>query len=182
MLLTEGTFLGYFLAASENGAQPWWDYPGLEVWKFFNLFVFLATMVYVLKRPLTGAFRSRREAIRRELIRAQEERDRALAKLADVQSRFERLDAEVADIKEQSVSEARAERERIARATESEMLKLRDQALREIASASKIAKHDLRVFAAQQSMKLAEELIRREIRPEDDMRLIDMNVEQLGRD
>src|ERR1700694_5932394 len=140
MLSTEATFLGYFLAVGENGTQPWWDYPGLEAWKFFNLFVFITVMVYVLKRPLTEAFRSRREAIRRDLLTAQEERSQALAKLADVQSRLQRLDSEVARIQEQSISEARAESERITRETELEMLKVREQAQREIASASKVAK------------------------------------------
>ena len=181
MLFAGTTILLYFLPIGEKHTQPWWDYPGLEAWKFLNLFIFVGAMIYVLKRPLTDAFRSRREAIRRDLLRAQEERDQALAELADVQSRLARLDSDVAGIQELARSEAEAERERIARETELEMLKLREQAQREIASAGKVARHDLRLFAAQQSVKLAEELIRREIRPEDDRRLIDMNVEQLGR-
>ena len=181
MLLTGVTFFAGLLAVGESPAQSWWDYPGLELWKFVNLFVFVAALIYVLKRPLTEAFRSRREAIRRDLLRAQEERDQALAKLAEVQARLERLDSEVASIQEHSRSEARAEGERIARETELEMLKLREQAQREIVSAGKVARHDLRIFAAHQSVKLAEEVIRREIRSEDDATLIELNVEQLGR-
>ena len=169
------------IALTENGTSPWWDYPGLEAWKFFNLFVFVAAMVYLLKRPLTDAFRARREAIRRDLLRAREERDESLAKLAEVQLRLDRLDSEVASIQEESRCEARAERERIARDTEAEMLKLREQAQREIIGVGKVARHDLRRFAAQQSVKLAEEIIRREIRSEDDAHLINVNVEQLGR-
>ena len=161
--------------------SPWWDYPGLELWKFFNLVVFVSAMVYVLKRPLTEAFRARREAIRQELLQAQAERDEALAKLAEVQLRLSRLDAEVAEIQQRSQAEAQAERERIVRETELEMAKLREQAEREIISAGKVARQDLRIFAAKQSVMLAEELIRREIRSEDDVRLIKINVEQLGR-
>lgn len=181
MILTGFTFFAGLLAVGESPAQSWWDYPGLEVWKFVNLFVFVAAGVYFLKRPLTEAFRSRREAIRRDLVKAREERDQALAKLAEVQARLERLDSEVADMQERSRSEAQAEGERIARETELEMVKLREQAQREIVSAGKVARHDLRIFAAHQSVKLAEEVIRREIGSEDDARLIEMNVEQLGR-
>lgn len=181
MLPTVATLFITLIAESENSTKPWWDYPGLEVWKFFNLFLFVVVMVYFLKRPLSDGFRSRREGIRRELLMAREERDQALAKLAEVQARLERLDSEVASIKEHALSEAQAERERISRDTEQEILKLQEQSQREILSAGKVAKHELRRFAAQQSVRLAEEIVRREIRSEDDARLIELNVAQLGR-
>ena len=52
--------------ASEGGA--WWDYPGFELWKFVNLFVFVAILVYILTRKvkLGEAFRTRREQIKQE--------------------------------------------------------------------------------------------------------------------
>ncbi len=161
--------------------RPWWDYPGLESWKFVNLLIFAGAIAYLLRRPLTDALRSRREGIRRELLKAREERDQALAKLADVDARLARLDAEVAAIWEKAKAEAEAERQRIRRETEAEMLRLREQSQREIESAGEVARHELRRFAAQQSVKLAEEIIRREMRPEDDARLIRLNVEELGR-
>lgn len=169
-----------FLAFIVEDGPPWWDYPGLELWKFFNLFLFVGVMVYFLKRPVSDGFRARREGIRRELQKAREERDLGLAKLAEVQSRLERLDSEVAAIKGHSLSEAQAERERISRDTEQEILKLQEQSQREILGAGKVAKHELRRFAAQQSVRLAEEIVRREIRSEDDARLIELNVEQMG--
>jgi F0F1-type ATP synthase membrane subunit b/b' len=78
-----------FLALlQENEATaPWWDYPGLELWKFVNLLLFVAAMIYFLKRPLSQGFKIRRENIRKELLRAREERDKALAKLTEVESR-----------------------------------------------------------------------------------------------
>jgi len=78
------------------------------------------------------------------------------------------------------VREAAAERERIAKSTETEIAKLSEQATREIESAGKVAKHELRRFAAEQSVRMAEQMIRREMRPEDDQRLITQNIEELG--
>lgn len=161
--------------------SPWWDYPGLEFWKFFNLLVFVAAMTYILRRPVADALRSRRERIRRDLLKAREERETALRQLAEVDSRLGRMDSEVAAIWSKAKAEAEAERERIMRDTEAEMLKLREQAQREIESAGKVARQELRRFAAQQSVNLAEEIIRRDMRPEDDARLIRLNVEELGR-
>jgi F0F1-type ATP synthase membrane subunit b/b' len=177
-----------FLAMMEGGAgwwaraQPYLDYPGFEAWKFFNLAIFVVLMVYALTRKfkLGDAFQARRESIKLELAKARDERDAALAKLKEVEDRLALLDQEVAAIKERSVQEAAAERARIAQSTEAEIAKLGEQAQREIESTGKAAKKDLRRYAAEQSVRLAEVIVRRELRPEDDARLIANNIEELG--
>lgn len=171
--------LGLAINLSEGGAS-WYNYPGWEAWKFLNLFLFLGVLFYFLRRPLSESLVARRESIRRELTRAQEERNAALAKLEEVETRLSRLDAEVEAVRAQSRREATEEQERIARATEEEMRKLREQAQREIESAGKVARLELRRFAAEQSALLAEELIRRDMRAEDDARLMKDYVEELG--
>ena len=160
----------------------WWDYPGLELWKFVNLALFAGGLIYVLtkKVKLGEAFKTRRETIKQELAKAQQERDAALTKLKEVEDRLARLDGEVSKITQQSKREAAEERERIAKSTEVEIAKLGEQAKREIESAGKAAKHELRHYAAATSVRLAEEMIRREMRPEDDARLLQRNVQELG--
>jgi F-type H+-transporting ATPase subunit b len=160
----------------------WWDYPGLELWKFVNLALFAGGLVYVLtkKVKLGEAFKTRRETIKQELAKAQQERDAAVMKLKEVEERLSRLDSEVSTIRDQSKREAAEERERIAKSTEVEITKLGEQAKREIESAGKAAKHELRLYAAQTSVRLAEEIIRREMKPEDDARLLQRNVQELG--
>lgn len=160
----------------------WWDYPGFELWKFINLAIFVAALLFILTRKvkLGEAFRNRREGIKHELARAQQERDAALRKLKEVEQRLAQLEAEVANIQEQSVREATEERERIARSTETEIAKLSEQAQREIENAGKTARHELRRYTAEQSVRLAEEMIRREMQPEDDARLVGRNIEELG--
>lgn len=168
-----------FVLAFEGDA-PWWNYPGFELWKFFNLFLFVGVLAFVLRRPIGEAMRARRDGIRRELMKAQEERDAALSKLEEVEARLSRLDSEVLIVREQARKNALVERERIARSTDEDAKKLRDQALREIESAGKTARQELRRFTAEQSVQIAEDMIRRDIRPEDDARLIDMSIDELG--
>jgi F-type H+-transporting ATPase subunit b len=160
----------------------WWDYPGLELWKFFNLALFAGGLIYVLTRKvkLGEAFKTRRETIKQELGRAQQERDAAVAKLKEVEERLARLDSEVATIQEQSKREVSEESARIAKATEVEIAKLGEQAKRDIETAGKTAKHELRNYAAETSVRMAEEIIRREMKPEDDARLLQRNVQELG--
>jgi F-type H+-transporting ATPase subunit b len=161
--------------------EPYLDYPGFEAWKFLNLAVFVAVLVIAMRKfGLREMFRDRKETIKRELARAQQERDAALAKLKEVEERLALLDTEVANIKQESVREAAAERARINELTRIEIAKLGEQATREIESAGKAAKKELRRYAAEQSVRLAEEIVRREMRPEDDARLIANNIEEIG--
>jgi F-type H+-transporting ATPase subunit b len=163
---------------------PWWNYPGLELWKFVNLAIFIAAGFYLHRRfgrPIREALRARSEGIKRELQTAREERDLAFAKLAEVEARFEKLDAEVSAVREKALVEAAAEKARLQASTEAEIAKMREQAKREIESAGKVARHELRKFAAEESVRLAEEILEKEIRPEDDARLTTLTVNELGR-
>src|SRR3954447_489975 len=108
--------------------ETWFNYPGLEVWKFLNLAIFTAAGVYVLRKPISHALASRREAIQQELITAQQERDQAQARLAEADGWLSRLDADVRTVEEHARAEAKSERQRIATSTEREIEKLKLQA------------------------------------------------------
>lgn len=148
--------------------------------KLVNLLLFVGVMYYFLRGPIKEAFRARQEGIRNELMRAEAERDAAVARLEEVEGRLARLDEEVEAIRANAQREAAEERARVERATEEEMRKIREQARREIESAAKAARAELRAFAAEQSVRLAEEMIRRDIRPEDDAHLVREYVQELG--
>lgn len=170
-----------FALAEGEGGLPWYlNVPGFEAWRWFNLLLFVLVMYLLLRRPLAKVFNERRETIRRDLMRAQEERDAALKKLDEVNARLQTLDAEVTQVREQASREATAERARIAEETKRETERLRDQAEREITSVAKAAQQGLREFTAAQSVELAEQMIRQEMRPETDARLIKDYVAELG--
>src|SRR4051812_16674711 len=164
--MTIFTMLGFLMLAAEGGAGFWsralyyLDYPGFEAWKFFNLLLFAGLLVFALKKVnLRAAFRTRAESIKAELEKARTERDAALAKLKEVEERLAGLNDQVSSINDRSKTEAAAERKRIAQSTEEEVSKLSAQAQREIENAAKAAKKELRRFAAEQSVRMAEELI-----------------------
>lgn len=174
--------------AGSGGFSGWWhehgapvlSYPGFEAWKFFNLAIFVALLVYLLRKPLSGAFKAKRETIRAELIRAEEERQSALAKLTETEAKLARLEAEAADIRQKAEIEANAEKLRIAAQTEFEIKKMREQAQSEIELTSKQARLQLRQFSAEESIRLAEEKIRREINSEADAQLVRANIQSIG--
>ena len=83
-------FINAILLFAAGGTAPegsftefwntWLNYPGFEVWKFVNLAIFVIVLTYLVKKPLSDAFKAKREVIRAELIKAEEEKKAALAR------------------------------------------------------------------------------------------------------
>lgn len=161
--------------------MEWFNYPGLEIWKFLNLAIFTAGAVYILRKPISAKLAERRTRIQQELVAAQAEREQALARLAEADALLDRLNTDVRAIREQANEEARIERRRLAASTTREMDKLKQQAQREMDTAGKLARKELREFLAQRSVEAARESIRNQMRPEDDTALIKENIGDLRR-
>jgi F0F1-type ATP synthase membrane subunit b/b' len=159
----------------------WYNYPGLELWKFANLAIFTAAAIYVLRKPINQALLARREAIQQELVNAQTEREQALARVAEADSLLSRLGEDVHTVEAQAREEAISEKQRIATSTERELEKLKQQAQREVETADKLARKELRQFLAKESVLIARESIRAQMRPEDDTALIRESIGELRR-
>jgi len=159
----------------------WYNYPGLELWKFLNLAIFTAAGIYILRKPINQALLARREAIQQELVRAQQEREQALARVAEADNLLGRLDSDVRTVQEQAREEAMSEKQRIAASTEREIEKLKQQAQREMETADKLARKELRQFLAEKSVQMARESILAQMRPEDDTALIRESIGELRR-
>lgn len=159
----------------------WLNYPGFEAWRFVNLFLFIAGALYVHYRfgkPISQGLRNRRASIKRELEEAQRHRELAEAQLVEVETRLRSLDDQVSKIRADAEAEAKAERDRIRKATEMEIAKLRARGDREIKKLAKNAQLELRQFTASQSIRKAETLIRRDIDLQADSRLISTSATQ----
>lgn len=170
----------YFILASFE-LPAWMNYPGLEAWKFFNLFVFIGVMIYILRRKISEALAARRDAIKQELVDAQQRRERALAQVAEAETLLGRLDADIKSVHEHSQQEAKSERERLAASTKRELEKLEQQARREMETADKIARKQLRQFFAKRSIEVARNNVSSQMKPEDDVLLIRESIGQLRR-
>lgn len=162
-----------FLLAGGGG----WLSPGLA--KALNLLIFILAMYFLLRKPMREFFAARLASVREMLERAAREKNAATAKMAELDARINRLDEELNGIKAQTEKEAAAERARIEAETQRDIERLKQTAQREIESAKQVALADLRSFAAHQAVDLAEQLIRREIKLEDDARLIQRVGEEL---
>ena len=156
------------------------NYPGFEAWRFLNLTIFIAILFYLLKQPLSNAFKTKRDAIRAELIKAEEEKQSALAQLTTTEAKLVNLNAETQTVRQRAAQEAEAEKARIAEQTEFELNKIREQSNSEIERRSQQARAELRKYSAEESIRLAEEKIRREINADKDAQLVKANIQSIG--
>ena len=169
---------------SSGGFTEFYDkylnYPGFELWKFINLGIFVAILVYLVKTPLTEGFKKRREAIRAELIKAEQDRQAALADLTATEAKLAGVAHERSTILQRAKEEAEAEKQNIARQTEMEIAKLREQAESELNRLVQQSRTELRRFSAEESVRLAEEKLRGKINADNDAVLVKSSIESIG--
>lgn len=156
------------------------NYPGFEAWRFFNLAVFIAVLVYLLRKPLSDAFKAKREAIRAELIKAEQEKQAALAELTAAEAKLARLESETKEILAHARHEADAEKARIAEQTIQDIARMRSQAQSEIDRLAMQVKSELRRYSAEESIRLAEAKIKSLMTPEKDAHLVRANIQSIG--
>src|SRR6185369_6523211 len=108
--------LGVLLLEWREWLNTYFNYPGLEVWKFLNLGVFILVMLKLAGKPLESALQSRRERIQAELNAAQKEKDAALATLAEADSLLARREDDISSIAAHARQEAEEEKARLAMA------------------------------------------------------------------
>jgi F-type H+-transporting ATPase subunit b len=167
-----------FLAESE-GQEGFWKNKAL--WRVINLAIFILFLVYILRSKVRigQVFETRAATIVKELEQAKRDKQEAEARLSELESRLSRLDQDVESIRREAEQESAREAERVRQAAASDAEKIRATARREIEGAMKAARTELRAFVADASVAMAEGIIRREIRPEDNSRMLNKYIDDL---
>lgn len=175
------------LAGSSGGGgftefyNTWFNIPGFELWKFINLAIFVALAYWALKKKkLPEWFKAKREEIRAELIKAEEEKKAALARLTTVEAKLAQLETEKETILKNAKDEAAAEKKRLAEQTKADIERLRLQMEAEIARLANQSRAELRRFSAEESIRLAEEKLRSQIDDRTDSRLVKASISEIG--
>jgi F-type H+-transporting ATPase subunit b len=154
----------------------------VALWRVINLLIFVIILVYILRNKIRigQVFDNRAASIAKQLEQAKRDKQEAEARLAELEARLGRLDQEVVEIRAEAERDSAREAERIRLAATADAEKIRIAAQREIEGAMKAARSELQAFVAEQSVALAEGIIRREIRPEDNTRMVNDFIADLG--
>jgi F-type H+-transporting ATPase subunit b len=166
-------------SGGEHGAHhgPDWAY---FFYHAFGLAVLLGILGYYARTPLANFLKDRSDEIRRRIDAAESALAAARAESAELSERVARLAAENEELVRAAAEQAEAERvaalERARQAAERVREDARRTADQEIAR----ARRELRDEAATLSTKLAGELLRQSITPDDDRRIVGEFVQRVG--
>ena len=156
------------LNAAEEHAQSANEAPSQLLWKFANFAILAGLLGYFIYKKAGAFFRSRTEAIRKDIEEAGRLRREAEERAAGIERRIENLQAEIESLRAGARAEMAAENERLRLETEAGFEKLRRQAEQEISSAAKAARHEVQAHAADLAVDLAASKLRARMTPATD--------------
>jgi F-type H+-transporting ATPase subunit b len=143
-----------------------------------NFAVVAAVIFWFAKKNLPAMFRSRTVSIQKSLEEARKTSQEAKRRLSNIEARLSKLDVEIGEMRWAAEQEAAAEEIRIKEAAEEDARKIVESAEQEIMAAAKLARRELKAYAADLAVALAKKQIR--VDPSTDQGLMRSFTEQLS--
>jgi F-type H+-transporting ATPase subunit b len=147
--------------------------------KIANFAILALLLGYFIGKNAGPFFAARSEGIRKDMDESLRQSQEAQARAAAVEQRIANLESQIAKLRAESEKEIAAEAERASQHTAAEIGKLQAHAEQEIASAGKAARMELKQYAADLSIKLAESKVRARMTSEAEDALVKGFVQHL---
>jgi F-type H+-transporting ATPase subunit b len=171
------------LAAEETATKAsvvsfWWMPYVTSLVVFAIVFFLLAKMVWP---KIVGGLEDRENKIRDEIRSAEEAREEAKKAQAEYQRELEQARQEAAEMINKAKADAKAVADDLRSRNEQELAEMKERATRDIQSAKQSAISELHAEAATLASAIAAKILQREISVEDQQRLVDESLRELGR-
>ena len=150
-------------------------------WPVANFIIFCGVIYYFGNGPLKEYLATRSASIRKDLVEAAELKAAATAQLATIEQKLQALPGELIVLRTRGADDIVAEEKRIAAAAEADRERLLEQTRREIDLQVRLAKKDILEHAADLSVQLATDRIKKETTAADQSRLVDNYLTQVKR-
>ena len=149
-------------------------------WPVANFIIFVGVIYYFGNGPLKEYLATRSATIRKDLVEAAELKAAANAQLATIEQKLQALPGELTALRARGADDIVAEEKRIAAAAEADRERLLEQTRREIDLQVRLARKDILEHAANLSVQLATERIKKETTAADQDRLVDNYLLQVS--
>jgi F-type H+-transporting ATPase subunit b len=147
--------------------------------RLFNSAILFGVLYYFLRKPIAAYLAARDSEIRNDLVVAAEMKKTATAQLAELQQKMAALPGELERLRAHGQQEIAAEEARIEQTAAAERERLIEQTRREIDLQLRIAQRALVEHASNLAVGLASERIKKNITPDDQIRLVDRYLQQV---
>ena len=145
-----------------------------------NFLILIVLLQRFLYKPLTQFLATRADGIKRSLEEAKAAREAAAKAQQEYEARIAATRREAAALRESAVREAEEERQRLLKVSRDEAARLLTEAKAQIEQEVKRAKAELRAEVVGLSLGVAERLIGRSLTTDDDRRLAEQVVQEIG--
>lgn len=167
-----------WLSAQEGGGMP----EPSAGWKWANFVLLVVGLGYLIAKTLPPLFKSRTEEIQKGIAEARAIKQDADKRAAEVDARTATLGADIEHFRVEAKAEMQQEGERIRQETAGQIARLENQAQQEIEISGKIARRELKSYAAKLSLDLAEKRVRERLTPKTEQELVDAFIQDLERE
>ena len=152
-------------AAAEGGAGVFWE--------IFNLALVIGVLVYFARKPVLAYLAERRSGIEGNIQSAEQVLSEAEARLSEWSTKVDRLDEDMATIREAARKSAEDERTRIIAEAQAAAQRILASAGDAVQAETRRAQVILREEAADLAVELAEKILREQVGDADQARLVD---------
>ena len=133
------------------------------IYKIINLSILVGALAYVLRKPLAEFFAQRSASIRTGLEEGRKALEASQAQLKAVEEKLKHLEEEIAEFKVSAAREMEAEGQRLKAAAAEAAEKILQSARAQTEVAARAAKLELKMYTAEQAVKLAEDILRQRL-------------------
>ncbi|MCP3676820.1 MAG: ATP synthase F0 subunit B [Deltaproteobacteria bacterium] len=159
----------------EHGAEE-----GGSTWKIINFVILVVGIYIVWIKFIKGMLAERRDGIRKAMDEAKVARESAEQKSAEYDGKLKLLDSRVAEITRELREEGEGERVRIIAEAERGAEKIKEQARVSAEQEIKKANEYIKREVARLAVGMAGEVLKREVKPSDQERLIDESLKTIS--
>jgi len=142
------------------------------IWRIMNFAVLAGGLIFLLRKPLAKGLESRRQGIRDQLDDLEKQKADAEKQLAEYKARLARLGQEVEKIMAEYIKDGEVAKAKIIEEAKAVAEKLQEQAKKNIEHEFQKARQELKAEMVEQAVTMAEALIKKKIKDEDQERII----------
>lgn len=147
--------------------------------RWANFAVLFGGLAYLLRKPMSDFFQTRRKDITAGLQRAQDAQTSAQARMDEIEQRLARLTSEIASLRTEAEKESLADRERIIAEARREVERVIDQSRQEIDRVARTVERQIKENIADLVIDRAGNTLRTEMTQDDQKRVIVRFIEKL---
>ena len=142
------------------------------LWKWVNLLVLIGGIAFLLRKPASEFFETRKKDITSGLDRARVAQEESSRRMAEIEKRLSRLSEEIAALRTQAESDSARERESILVEAKRDMERLVDQSRQEVDRIARGIERDIKGKLADAVIDRAGQALETQMTEDDQKRVV----------